>query len=110
MSFLFSFSFFFGGFLLFFAVFPLYRQVYGLRLHFVLMPSLVPWLFSLCLGGLYPPIFGGGFSVGGSSVMPVGILAEETKLFPTGSRELSGASLSACLWTRSDTWATVGRS
>ena len=53
--------------------------------------------FPRAWGVFTPPIFGGGFSGGGSSVVFVSILAEETKLFPTGSRELSGASLNASL-------------
>ena len=37
-----------------------------------------------------PPILGGGFSGGGTRVLPVRIREEVTRLFPTGSRELSG--------------------
>ena len=57
-----------------------------------------------------PPIFGAGFRGGGAINAPVRVRAEETRLFPTGSLELSGANLANAACTRFDTWAIEGRS
>ena len=55
-----------------------------------------------------PPILGGGFSGGGASAVPVRIREEATRLFPTGSRELSGARLVSSACTCLDTSAIEG--
>ena len=57
-----------------------------------------------------PPILGGGFSGGGARAVPVRIREEAIRLFPTGSREFSGARLVSSACTRLDTSAIVGRS
>ena len=56
-----------------------------------------------------PPILGGGFSGGGARAVPVRIREEATGLFPTGSRELSGARLVSSACTCLDTSAIEGR-
>ena len=72
------------------------------------------WVFFLrcCIPCVWvdftPPILGGGFSGGSARVVPVRI-REATRLFPTGSRELSGARLDSSACTRLDTSAIVGR-
>ena len=57
-----------------------------------------------------PPILGGGFSGGGARAVPVRIRDEAIRLFPTGSREFSGACLVSSACTRLDTSAIVERS
>ena len=52
-------------------------------------------------------ILGGGFN-GGARVVPVRIRREATRLFPTGSRELSGARLVSSASTRLDSSAILG--
>ena len=66
--------------------------------------------FSLVRVDFTPPILGGGFSGGGARAVPVRIREEAIRLFPTGSREFSGARLVSSACTRLDTSAIVGRS
>ena len=71
--------------------------------------SLACICFPRVLVDLTPPILGAGFRGGGARDAPVSIRADETRLFPTGSREFSGANLAKAAWTWLDTWAIDGR-